>query len=134
MFDPGVDYLKTHLRNQELAADNTQGARWFASGVSEIGKLVSDTYDTKTENDGWEKEYRTTNPDPMKLVGWRLKVHFLTTMRQDIRDQFCSEQASTPKTAADYNRYAWARVRKMSMVVDALRKKVTEFLKGALRK
>jgi hypothetical protein len=133
MFDAAFQYIKDYRKDQELVMTNMKRSSWFAYDVDKLPELVDKVFESSVENDKWEAEYQSGKPDRMKLQVWRWMVHFQTTFRQDVREQFAVEDESSPKTPADLTRHNYAFIKGASMVYELFKQKLDAMKKGMAR-
>lgn len=138
MFDDVIQYMDTYRINREKSLNNEQRSRWFTSDVDNMQVLMT-KLSTDTENDEWETEYLknvtpTGGSDLMKMQSARLKVHFIASLRQDIRNQYMVGGDGLPlvaRTSLDLDRYNFAFLKYARHVCSRISRYVKELAKGA---
>jgi hypothetical protein len=84
-WDDATEYMKKYREDREDALDNKRRQPWFATEVATMDELLSDKFDSDTENGDWESEDAQEYPDELKLQAHRIKVLFLARGRRDIK-------------------------------------------------
>ena len=131
-FEAAQQYVDKYRDKRIEALDNKRRIKWFTTEAGELGALVA-KFNSDAENQEWSTEFHNQDGgDSFKMIAARLKVNYLTSWRQDIRDQYAIDmlESEVGKTAMDTRAQDYCLMKELQWVAEEFKYVVEEYKKG----
>jgi len=122
MFEEATDYLEAYRTDKLKALNNEQRAKWFCGSRPSMDAVYA-CFETAKDNDKWSALYAEPKTRNALLWATRLKVNFVASLRQDMREQYMSADSDTI-TQADFPRYNYAFLNSVGVTCAKLVKRI----------
>lgn len=132
-FKPAIEYMKTRHKKRFEDWFCIRRPTWSTTEAGGVPALIA-LFDSKPENAEWEGLTQNLKGDRNLVMGVRARIAWLCSCRNDLRRQFASQAADTPRMDMERHRYYYfhnflrfkALERLDIILYEERRKKITE--------